>query len=182
MPVLVLERFGLESFSSNNGIVSLAPAIFGPSLSPLHLSPLTVSASLRKYLQPHIWQDLRLARPPPPLPLSHAFDPNAPPLPAIRRSSHSFRHHSSRPTVLRRISVLPSGIQDDDLYEFRGGRIGDTGCGEVHATREGGEEWGEEDCIRIELRDVVYIFAFTFDHSIQVALPTSQPPWLACSI
>jgi hypothetical protein len=35
MPVLVLERFGLESFSSNNGIVSLAPAIFGSFPLPL---------------------------------------------------------------------------------------------------------------------------------------------------
>lgn len=29
MPVLTLEFFGIHSFSSNNGLISLAPAVFG---------------------------------------------------------------------------------------------------------------------------------------------------------
>ena len=141
MPVLVLERFGLESFSSNNGIVSLAPAIFGSFPLPL-TAIVRLTRVLREHLQLDIWQDLRLARPP------TTSLPSRPPL--------SLRDNSSRPPLYRRISVLPSSFQDDHLHVHPRCRTGHSLCCQDDKTREGSKE-GSPDRPRVVHCAGIYI-------------------------
>lgn len=65
-------RFGIVNFSTNNGLVSLAPAVFGTPALALQLQSANLAS--RKRCQHHLWDPLRRTRPhfPPPLRPRHS--------------------------------------------------------------------------------------------------------------